>query len=85
MAYQHILELTTFGCRSDFNTSKGVFISYESCTTLFFLARAQENNSLRTSLKYTYTESSMTKHDDGFTPSLFAASKNLEECRIPDQ
>lgn len=51
----------------------------------FFFARAQDKSSPRRSLSYTYTESSMTKHDDGFTPSLFAASKNLEECRTPDQ
>jgi hypothetical protein len=24
----------------------------------------------------------MTKHDDGFTPSLIADSRNLVECRI---
>jgi hypothetical protein len=50
----------------------------------FFFMSAQDKN-LPKSLSYTYTESSITKQDDGFAPSLFAASKNLEECSILDQ
>lgn len=86
IAYQHLLEVISFGYRSDFNNTKSVLISRSLMHKVtFFFARAQDKSSPRRSLSYTYTESSMTKHDDGFTPSLFAASKNLEECRTPDQ
>lgn len=48
--------------------------------TFIFFARAHNNNLLRC-LSSTYTESSMTRHDDGFTPSLFAASRNLVQMQ----